>query len=144
MKVNAYNPANGTLLAEGVQGLYFGNVRAGRHCDTPILIKPIKTTESSFSDMKLFLQSNGGLAASQFGYFASGEFATGVDYTTCLTGHFDLATGVTGTAFAEVPGLDIAIVSGQPADFVWLDMQPGASEIGSTSSINYRFVFDYT
>lgn len=144
MKVNAFNPSNGTLLAEGISGIAFGNVKAGQHCDTPAVIKVEKTTENEFSAMKMFLQSNGGLNYSKFGYFISGEFVTGVDYTYMTGTLFDLATGVTGMDFTGVTGLDINIVSGQPADYVWLDIQPGQYEVGSTSSINYRFVFDYT
>jgi len=145
MKIDLYNPTNGSLLAESVSGLNFGSVVAGQHCTLPILVKPEKTVEESFSSMKLFLQSNGGLNNSHFGHFKSDSFVTGINHTNHLTGHFLLATGiVSGTAYTGVSGLDISLSEGNPQDYVWLDIQTGTSEIGSTSSINFRFVFDYT
>ena len=143
MKIKVYNPTNGNLISDGPTGLSFGNVKAGQHSNIPVLIKPYKTTENNFLEMKMFLQNNGGLNSSSFGYFVSDQFVTGVDYTTYLTGHFSLASGVTGLGYTGVTGVGIALSGGQPADFVWLDIAIGAYESGATSSINYRFVFDY-
>jgi hypothetical protein len=94
--------------------------------------------------MKLFLQNNGGLNSAQFGHFSSDQFVTGVNHTNFLSDHFQLATGVTGMGFSGVSGLDIGISGGVPSSFVWLDIQPGLFDVGATSTINYRFVFDYT
>lgn len=143
MKIKVYNPSNGNLVSDGPPGISFGNTRAGHHCDTPVLLKPFKTTENNFLEMKLFLQNNGGMNGTQFGYFTSDQFSSGINYTNVLTGHFSLATGVTGLAFTGVSGVPISLVGGQPADFIWLDLNPSAYEIGATSTINYRFVFDY-
>jgi hypothetical protein len=144
MKIDLYNPTNGSRLAEDVRGINFGTVVAGQHSLLPVLIKPEKTVEDSFSAMKLFLQSNGGLNHSNFGHYKSDSFVSGIDHSNHLTGHFLLATGVTGTTYTGVSGVDISIASGVPQDYVWLDVQTGGSEIGSTSAINFRFVFDYT
>ena len=143
MKIKVYNPVNGSLVADGPSGISFGNVKAGQHGSMPVLIKPFSTVESNFLEMKLFLQNNGGLNQSAFGHFTSDQFVSGVDNTTYLSDHFTLATGVTGIGFTGVSGLPINLVGGQPVDYVWLDVQIGAYEVGSTSTINYRFVFDY-
>lgn len=142
MKVSAYNPQNGTLIADAISGISFGNVRQGQH-STPVLIRPGRTVETNFTEMKLFLQNDGGLSASQFGYYVSDEFLTGIDYTNHLTGALTLATGVTGTGYTGVTGVSIGIVGGNPVDYVWLDAEVGVSETGATSTINYRFVFEF-
>lgn len=143
MKIKVYNPSNGNLIADGPSGISFGVVRAGYHGSLPVLIKPFKTTENNFTEMKLFLQNNGGLNSSKFGHFTSDGFIPGVDYTNYLSDHFSLATGVTGLGFSGVSGLDISIVNGEPTDYIWLDLEAGSFENGATSTINYRFVFDY-
>ena len=143
MKIKVYNPTNGNLISDGPSGISFGNVKAGLHGNLPVLVKPFKTTENNFLEMKLFLQNNGGLNASSFGYFVSDQFLSGVNYTNYLSDHFSLATGVTGIAYTGVGGVGIAISGGQPADYIWLDIAIGSYESGATSSINYRFVFDY-
>jgi len=143
MKIGVYNPQNGNLVADSVTGISFGNIRRGQHGDSSVLLKPAITTENNFTEMKLFLQNNGGLSASQFGHFASDTFFSGVSNDNYLSDHFILATGVSGVEYTGVSGLDINIVNGIPTDFVWLDVEVGASEVGATSTINYRFVFEY-
>lgn len=146
MKVSYHNPANGALVADSVTGISFGAVRKGQHCDMPVLVKPGKTTEHNIYEMKMFLQANGGLNLSSFGHFTSGVFATGVDYSTNLTGHFTLATGATGWPVSGAPGisgLDILCASGSPQGFVWLDMEVGADENSGPKPLNYRFCYDY-
>lgn len=139
MEIRAYSPQTGNLLSESITGINFGNIRQGQHCFTPVLIQPVKTAEDEFDDMILYLQNNGGYNQSQFGYRVASDLMTGVQsYTIGATGpvisdHFTLVSDATG------PGG----VSVTPDDYVWLDVQVGATETGSTSSVNYRFVFEY-
>jgi hypothetical protein len=146
MRVDSYNPATGGLLAEGITGIYFGNVRAGQHSTPLVLIKPVKTVETSISAMKLFLQADGGLTASQFGYLVLSAFDADI-VTADLVNHFVVAPDAVDVGYVGGPGEEGAVIpvaSGSPTGWVWLDIQPGAFEVGSTSTINYRFVFDYT
>jgi len=143
MKIGVYNPQNGNLVADSVTGINFGNIKRGQHGDSAVLLKPAKTTETNFTEMKMFLQNNGGLNLSEFGHFTSDSFVTRVDHNNYLSDHFTLATGVADIGFTGVSGLDIDIVDGTPVDFVWLDVEVGSTEVGATSTINYRFVFEY-
>lgn len=143
MKIKVYNPSNGNLVSDGPSGISFGNVRAGYHNDTPVLIKPYKTVENNFLEMKLFLQNNGGLNSTKFGYFTSDAFSSGINYANYLSDHFTLASDVSGLGYTGVSGVPISLEGGQPVDYVWLDLEPGSYEVGSSTSINYRFVFDY-
>lgn len=139
MRIRAYSPQTGNLLSESITGINYGNVRQGQHCFTPVLIQPVKTAEDEFDAMILYLQNNAGYNQSEFGYRVASDLTTGVQsYVSGATGpvisdHFTLVSDATG------PGG----VSVSPNDYVWLDVQVGATEAGSTSSVNYRFVFEY-
>jgi hypothetical protein len=50
-----------------------------------------------------------------------------------ISDHFTLISDATG------PG-GVSVV---PNDYVWVDVEIGATETGSTSVVNYRFVFEY-
>lgn len=143
MKIKVFNPVNGHLVADNPPGISFGQVRSGKHCSSPVLIKPSKTVENNFLEMKLFLQNNGGLNDTNFGYFLSDNFSSGIDHSNMLSNHFSLASGVSDILYSAVSGPSIRLSGGQPSDYIWLDIQPGQYETGSTSTINYRFVFDY-
>lgn len=141
MKINAYSPRTGTLISDGITGITFGNVKQGLHCVVPIVIKPIKTSENAFTQMKMFLQNNGGFSSSHFGYFMSSEFITGIAAGSAyLSDNFVVESNPSITG---VNGVDLDITSGVPSDYVWLDVQVGALETGSSSTINYRFSFDF-
>jgi hypothetical protein len=139
MKIRAYSPQTGNLISEDITGINFGNIRQGEHCVSPILIQPLKTDEELFDGILLYLQNNGGYTQSQFGYFVSSDLFTGVNSDdpgatgTIISDHFSLVSDATGAGG----------VSSQSCDYIWLDVQVGLTESGSTSNINYRFVFEY-
>lgn len=142
MKIRAYSPRTGNLLADDITGIYFGNIRQGEHSIIPIVISPLKTTEDTFTEMTLFLQNNGGYNSSEFGHLVSDAFISDVrsfsisDYTpgrTYICDHFVLNPTASGEGGVTI----------EDENYIWLDVQVGALETGSTSNINYRFVFDY-
>jgi len=145
MKIRAYSPQTGNLLAEDITGINFGNVRQGRHGALPVLIRPVCDVET-LTALTLYLQNNGGFSQSQYGYFISCEFVPGVhSYTSD-----DSSVPAISDHFLEVSdppqpygGVDIGLDGEGRGDYVWLDVQAGATETGSTSSINYRFIFEY-
>jgi hypothetical protein len=147
MKVRAYSPRTGNLLADDVTGLNFGNIRQGKHGALPVLIRPLKTTEDSFTDLKLYLQNNGGYNQSQFGYLVSDGFAANVRSWTSdtslpgpyISDHFVVNSAATGTG-----SVNIDLDTQGNGDYIWLDVQVGSLETGSTSNVNYRFVFEYS
>lgn len=132
MKIKIFNPTTGDEIADNPSGFSFGNVVAGQHSDIPVLIKPELTDETGVDTMKVYLENDGGLANTEFGYFVSDNFTSGIDHSNYLSDHF-----VTGS------GVDIAIDGGEPTDYVWLDINPDETESGSVSDLNYRFVFEY-
>jgi hypothetical protein len=145
MKIRAYSPHTGNLLAEDITGLNFGNVRQGVHGAMPVLIRPICDVET-LTALTLYLQNDGGFSQSRYGYYTYSEFVPGVhSYTSD-----DSAAPAITDHFLEVSdppqdsgGVPIGIDLEGRGDYVWLDVQSGAAETGSTSSINYRFIFEY-
>jgi hypothetical protein len=139
MQVRAYDPQTGNLISEDITGINYGNIRQGEHCISPVLIQPVNTSEDLFTSMLLYLQNNGGYDQSQFGYLVASDLYTGVQSDTSdatgvvISDHFTMVSDATG------PGG----VSMVPCDYIWLDVQVGTTEVGSTTNVNYRFVFEY-
>ena len=106
-----------------------------------MVIKPFRTTENAFIQMKMFLQNRGGFNNSNFGYFLSTPFITGISAgSPFLSGHFVVNPTPSLTGLNGVP---VEVVSGNISKYIWLDTQVGALETGSSSTINYRFSFDF-
>jgi len=145
MKIRAYSPQTGNLVAEDITGINFGLVRQGQHGALPVCIRPVKETED-ISGLELYLQNNGGFNSSEYGYFHNSNFIADVrSYTSGLSGnvisdHFSVVANPPSTT----GGVNIGLNTAGEGDFIWLDVQAGASETGSTSTVNYRFVFEYS
>lgn len=148
MKIGAYSPRTGNLLDDDITGINFGNVRKGRHCVTPVLIRPEKEDED-ISGLELYLQNNGGFDETQYGYYTNENFIPGVhSYDPAVTGD----TGVViSDHFVEVPNppqptgdVPVNLYPNGYGDYIWLDVNPSLLETGGTSSINYRFIFEYS
>ena len=144
MKIRAYSPRTGNLLAEDICGVNFGNIRQGRHGALPVLIRPFLDVES-LSALTLYLQNNGGFSQTQYGYYHYCDFVPGVHSYTID----DSGAPAICDHFIPVPdppdcgGVSIGL-NGDYGDYIWLDAQAGATETGSTNSINYRFIFEYS
>lgn len=148
MKIGAYNPRTGALLSENISGINFGNVQKGKHSILPVLIRP-EVEDEDIVGLEMYLQNNGGFEQTEFGYFTSSDFVQVKSYDPEFTGdtsyffisdHFvevDMPPDITG-------GIPLTIHEGSYSDYVWLDVNPGSTETGGTSTINYRFIFEYS
>lgn len=139
MKIRAFSPITGELLSPDIAGINFGNIHQGAHGATPVLIQPFKTSEDLFSDVVLYLQNSGGYTQSEFGYFVSSDLITGVQSDEpgatgpIISDNFSLNSDATGPGGVMV----------MPCDYIWLDVKVGLTETGSTTNVNYRFIFEY-
>ena len=140
MKISAYSPKTGNLLAEDISGINFGNVLQGEHSSMPVLIRPVLEEEEATS-LSLYLANNGGFSNTEYGYFVSDQFVPGVK-------SYEGATGV-GSVFisdhfnnpsASSDSIEIGLNEEGVGDYIWFDVQPGAIESGSTDSLVYRFL----
>ena len=152
MKVDVLSLLDGQTVTDGATDLSFGVVKRGLHCGSPVLIKFEKTVESEVLGIKVFLQDDGGLTGSSFGYFVSPSFTGGIDYTNLLTEHFTVVPGMTGGWPHGVTGpfppywddgVDVGITGGAVSDHMWLDVEAGASGPLGTSQANFMVVYDF-
>jgi len=148
MKIGAYNPRTGELLSEHVSGLNFGNVQKGQHSVLPVLIRP-EIEDEAIIGLEMYLQNNGGFDETEFGYLTSSDFVQVKSYDTGSI--IDSSYFYISDHFVEVPippditgGVPLSIYSGNYSDYVWLDVNPSAIETGGTTTINYRFIFEYS
>lgn len=148
MKIGAYNPRTGALLSENISGINFGNVQKGKHSILPVLIRP-EVEDEDIIGLEMYLQNNGGFDQTAFGYFTSSDFVQVKSYDPEFTG--DTGYYFISDHFIEIPlppditgGVPLGIHEGSYTDYVWLDVNPGNTETGGTSTINYRFIFEYS
>lgn len=148
MKIGAYNPRTGESLSERISGINFGNVQKGHHSILPVLIRP-EVEDEDLIGLEMYLQNNGGFEQTQFGYFTHSDFVLVESFESGSTG----TPGYYGMSdhFVEVPfppdisgGVPLSVYGDNFADYVWLDVNPGATETGGTTTINYRFIFEYS
>jgi hypothetical protein len=143
MQIQAYSPQTGALLASDISGINFGNIRQGEHCISPVLIQPVSTSEDLFSSLILYLQNNGGFSDCVYGYLVSSDLITGVQsYTSDATGPVisNYFTLVSNPSYASDATGGVPIVTG---DYIWLDVEVGETDTGSTTTVNYRFIYEY-
>jgi hypothetical protein len=148
MKIGAYNPRTGELLSENISGLNFGNVQKGHHSVLPVLIRP-EIEDEDLVGLEMYLQNNGGFDETEFGYFTHSDFVLVESYnpgTTGTPGYYYMSDN-----FEVVPippditgGVPLNVYGDNYTDYVWLDVNPSAIETGGTTTINYRFIFEYS
>lgn len=148
MKIGAYNTRTGGLLSESITGINFGNVRKGHHSVLPVLIRPEVESEDIIG-LEMYLQNNGGFNQTEFGYFTSSDFTQVKSFDPEFTG--DTSYQYISDHFEVVPlppditgGVPLTVHDNRYADYVWLDVNPSALETGGTTTINYRFIFEYS
>lgn len=138
MKVRQYTISNGVALVDSITGIDFGSMNPGAHCANAVAIKPIKTSETNFLTMKLFLQNKGGFNNSSFGYLKYSSFINNISAgSSFLSDHFTL------NAIPSLTGAGAVTLTAATPEFVWLDVQAGASENGFTHAARYQFQYDF-
>lgn len=142
MKLNVLSPVDGSVVSSSTE-ISFGTVRLGQYCSTPAVISLQKTAENNILGVKMFLQDDGGLTGSKFGYYTQVGFTGGIDNTNLLTGVFQVDTNPGAWPAAGHTGVSVGVTGGNPVGLVWLDLQVGASGPIGTTQANYRFVYDF-
>jgi hypothetical protein len=98
----------------------------------------------------MFLQNNGGFDQTQYGYFVYSDFMSGVESwdpsVSGDTGYFFISDHfiVVPDPYEGATGGVQLDMHDSYGDYVWLDVEPSLLETGGTSSINYRFIFEYS
>lgn len=143
MKIRAYSPKTGNLIAEDITGINFGNILQGEHSSMPVLIRPVLEDEDA-SSLSLYLENNGGFNNTSYGYLVSEEFIPNVkSFKGSVEPGYNYISDHFSNPSTVSDSIEIGISNEGVGDFIWLDLQPGAAESGITSSLVYRFLFEY-
>lgn len=144
LQIQILNPKDGEVLVESATGLFFGSVIAGSKT-SPILLKvTAPETGLAMSDLRMYLQSNGGLSSSKFLYYYSETFEEVETVSTKIVSEFLVKPDVVSLPDEDPGGLSISLTEGKPVGYLWLCLDIGSGEKNPTSNINYRFVFNYS
>jgi len=145
MKITTYNPTTGSPLVDDATGVDFGKTIQGNHTSTPIVIKPVVTTETNFTHLALFLESRGSFTNSLFGKYKNATFIPGIAAgSSALSDNFIQRSGVSDFYAPDAAlATDGLVLNPSAPEYVWLDAQVGYIQAVGSGTINYRFVFDY-
>jgi len=144
MRIETYNPTDMSVLESDATGIDFGVAIKGQHSNV-VAVRPIKTDETNFVALALFLENNAGLDHTQFGKFKSSsaiqDVTAGSDY---LSDYFVQVTGISDTSMISTfSGFGLLYDAVNP-EYTWVDAEAGLSETTlGDSNVNFRFVFEY-
>jgi hypothetical protein len=143
MKIRAYSPKTGNLIAEDITGINFGNILQGEHSSIPVLIRPVLEDEEAYS-LNLYLANNGGFSNTEYGYLVSDQFVPGVEsFDDVSDGGFIYISDHFQNPSETSDAIEIAVDDAGVGEYIWLDVKPGDIESGSTNSLVYRFLFEF-
>lgn len=140
MYLQTYDPVTGSVVSEQVSELSFGDVLQGRHCSDPVLIRTLPDTETSITNLSVFLENDGGWSSAEFGYYTNPSFVANVESGgSLMNNHFTISPDATSGS----PGGVTIGVNDSTSDYLWLDIDVPPTQLGS-AAIKYRFIFNYT
>jgi hypothetical protein len=143
MQVRTYNPISMDLVSEDATGVSFGNTVRGGYTSAPVVIKPVATTEGSFTRLALFMTDIGGLSATTFRSFKSATAIPGIGSGSAyLSNHFTRVTVSDFTNYSTISGYGVALTAATP-EYVWMDCRVGSADTVGSANVNYRFIFEY-
>ena len=145
MKITTYDPTTGNPIVDDATGLNFGKVIQGNHCSSPLVVKPVKTTETNFTHIAMFLESKGSFTNSLFGKYKNATFIPGVAAgSSYLSDNFNAKPGVSDFYAADaVMTTDGLVLSYSAPEYIWLDAHVGYIQATGNDNVNYRFVYDF-
>lgn len=143
MKISTYNPVDMTKTADDVTGVNFSSVVRGGY-SSPVAIKPFATTET-FSRLAFFLEDDASLSGTSFRSFKSATAIQGIGTgSSILSDTLVEHEGVSDFSnYATISGDGLALNASNP-EYIWLDVNVGASDSVGAGTINYRFIFEYS
>jgi len=137
MYFNLYDYISGNLIASN-NNIDFGKILQGQHCVHPIILKAFQDQETNVSNLKIYLENKGSWQSSDFGYYISPTFVSGLESGN-MVDHF---TEVKDASSSSPNGISIGWDS-TSSYYMWLDVNVSPDKRGINSA-NYRFFFDHS
>jgi len=139
MYLKAYDFVSGDDLGSP-QVIDFGDVLQGRHNQRPTLLRAFPDTESSILDATLYLENKGGWPTAEFGCYVNPSFQPGVNPgSDLLSNHL---AEVRDATYGMPNGRSIGMTD-STSGYVWLDVDLPTTQVGATSSVNFRIAYSY-
>jgi hypothetical protein len=139
MYLESYDFVSGDDLGRA-QALDFGDVLQGRHCQRSLLLRAFPDTETSILDATVYLENKGGWSGAEFGCYVNPSFQPGISPgSDFLSSHL---AEVQDATYGTPNGRSIEM-SDSSSGYVWLDVDLPTTQVGATSSVNFRFAYNY-
>lgn len=139
MYLEAYDFISGDALGRA-QTIDFGDVLQGRHCQRSLLLRAFPDVESSILDATVYLENNGGWTGAEFGCYVAPTFQPNISPgSDLLSNHL---AEMRDASYGSPNGRSLdttASVSG----YMWLDVDIPTTQVGATSSVNFRIAYNY-
>jgi hypothetical protein len=144
MRVITYDPSDMSEIASGAPSIDFGDMVRGQH-GSVVAIQPATSTESSFTELALFLENDGGLRHSVFHKFQSSTPIHGIEPgSNYLSDYFIPITGISDVSQIGLYSDFGIFFDADSPEYAWLDVESSVAETGiGVTSVNFRFVFEY-
>jgi len=143
MRIDRYNTADMSLAATGITNFTYANTVRGSFSN-PVSVRPVKTTETSISQLFFFLEDNAGMNGSVFRALKSSVPTPGIDQGSAqITGYLSPLTGTSDFTNYSIISGDGLTLNGSNPEYIWMDINVGLNETTGSTSINYRFVYEF-
>lgn len=138
MHIQSYDYITGRDIGR-IETIDFGNIAQGQHCVKPTVLRLLPDTETSVSDIKLYLENKGTWKDSEFGYHTAHFFEPNIESgSTKMSLHMTEVPEATSSSPNSVPiGYNTTA-----SDYIWIDVKIPL-QTGSTEA-NYRVFFNYS
>jgi len=144
MKISTYNPVDMVQISAGVSGVDLGNVLRGNHNETAVVVKPVADTGENLTLLAMFLEDNADLTHTQFGKFKSATPIQGITPgSNYLSDYFVETPGIQDVSGIYAFSDNGLLLNASAPEYVWLDAEAGSTETSGSTTVNYRFVFEY-
>ncbi len=139
--------STGAAITTDLSNLDFGEIPAGLHNNFVQTVRPKLDTENTVNDVFFFLEAKGGFSSSNFGFDKTAAFdsskASDVGGAAFMSTHLTVVANAQASDSASGEAITVA-GNNIDMDHVYLDMDVDTLQTGSTTTINYRLVFDFT
>lgn len=137
MYFETYDYITGDPIAQ-VAAVDFGDLLQNQHSVKPLVFRAFADSTENISSLKMYLESKGNWADSEFGFYNSQLFVASVESGSDVFSHFTAVPDASSTSpDSSAIGWDTS-----SSYYVWLDTQ--ITDRTGITSANYRFFYDYT
>ena len=139
MIIEIYDYISGEVIDQAT-ALDFGDLIQRQHSVKPIVLRLLSDTETTVSNLKIYLEDKGIWQDTDYGYYKSATFVPSIESgSTELSNHF---TEVSNATAADPGGVSLDWLT-DVSDYLWIDAQV-TEQADGVSDANFRIFYDFT